>query len=109
MEHPFCARNGARHRGEARPASSQFDGRDRHKQEMIPEHALGAVETPRRGGSSHSGQRRQVKLSGGSRTAPSCSSNHLRLSCISQAFKEKNKFTFLKLALFQFYQLPWLR
>lgn len=57
------------------------------KQEMIPEHALGAVETPRRGGSSHSGRKRQVKLSGGSRTA--CSSNHLRLGCISQAFKEK--------------------
>lgn len=56
------------------------------------------------------GWRSQVKLSGKSRTTPPCSSNYLRLGCISQAFKGKKiKFSFPKLALFQFYQLPWLQ
>lgn len=34
----------ARHRGAAMPVSPQCAGRDRHKQEMIQESALGVVE-----------------------------------------------------------------
>lgn len=56
------------------------------------------------------GWRSQVKPSGKSRTTPPCSSNYSRLGCISPAVKgKKNKFSFPKLALFQFYQLPWLQ
>lgn len=76
---------------------------------MTPEHALGAGETPRRGGSSSSGWRSQVKLSGGSTTTLPCSSNSLGwVAFLGHSREKKNKFSFPKLALFQFYQLPWL-
>lgn len=56
-----------------------------HDQEYDP----GAGGTSKLGGSSRRGWRSPVKLSGGNRTTPHCSSNTSGWGCISQAFKEK--------------------
>lgn len=84
-----------------KPVRSQFNGRDRRKQEMIREDSLGATRISRRGGSSCWGWGSQVKPSGGSWRTLACSSDYLSWG-LHFSSKGKKNFHFQSLPCFSF-------
>lgn len=88
--------------GEARmPMSPQSDGGDTRRKRL--RNLPWVWGNSQKGGPSAGVE--AGKTPGGGRTTPLCSSNNLKLGCISQAFKGEGKksLRFHKLALFQFY------